>query len=97
MSDDHTSRDQMRPLALLLFGWAFMFKRGGVILVGLALAGAALIAAEFAVERAPLDLPLEDLPGFYGAAGFLVIIATLGAAYLLNAILHRLRAPGDEA
>jgi hypothetical protein len=97
MSDDHTSRDQIRPLAQLLFGWAFMFKRGGVILVALGLAGAALIAAEIAAGRAPLDLPFEDMPGFYGAAGALVVIAILGLAYLFNAILHRLPAPGDEA
>ena len=97
MSDDHTSPNQMRPLAQLLFGWAFMFKRGGVILVALGLAGAALIAAEIAAGRAALDLPFEDMPGFYGAAGALVIIASLGVAYLLNAIVHRLPALGDEA
>lgn len=97
MSDDQTPRDQIRPLAQLLFGWAFMFKRGGVILVALALAGAALIAAEIAIGRAPLDLPFEDMPGFYGAAGAVVIIACLGVAFVLNAILHRLTAPGDEA
>jgi hypothetical protein len=74
-----------------------MFRRGGVILVALGLAGAALVAAEIASGRAPLDLPFEELPGFYGAAGALVVIATLGLAYLLNAILRRLPAPGDEA
>jgi hypothetical protein len=95
VSDDHTSRE-MRPLAQFLFGWAFMFKRGGVILVALGLAGAGLIATEIAAGRAPLDLPLEDLPGFYGVTGALVVIASLGLAYLLNAILHRLPAPGDE-
>lgn len=96
MTEDLPPADDTRPLARLLFGWAFMFKRGGLILVALALGAALLFVAELAVGGPSLQLPFEDWPAFYLVAGAVTVAATLAFAALLNAILGALPPAGDE-
>jgi hypothetical protein len=96
MSEDLPPADETRPLARLLFGWAFMFKRGGLILVALAVGAALLFVAELAAGRPALQLPFEDWPAFYLVAGAVTVAATLAVAALLNALLGALPPAGDE-
>lgn len=96
MSDDLPPIDDTRPLARLMYGWAFAFKRGGVILVGLVLIAVLLLGAELAVGRPALQLPFEDWPAFYLIAGALVVAAALAVAALLAAIARILPTAKDE-
>jgi hypothetical protein len=67
-----------------------------VVLSSLALAGIVLLVAELAIGRASLQFPFEDWPGFYLAAGAVVVAATLLVAALLNAMLGAAPPAGDD-
>ncbi len=96
MSEDLPPKDDVHPLSRMLFGWAFLFKRGGVVIVGLGLASILLLIAEIALGRPPLQFPFEEWPGFYLGAGAMVIAAVLLVAAGLNAAFGAAPPAGDD-
>jgi hypothetical protein len=96
MTENLPPKDDLHPLSRMLFGWAFIFKRGGVILVGLVLASIVFLVAEIALDGPADQISFEDWPGFHLAAGAIVVAAVLLAAWLLKAAFGAAAPAEDE-
>lgn len=96
MSAPPPSASDAAPLARLLFGWALGPRRDYAILGVVAVAAIGFFAAELAIGHAPLQLALADAPGFYLAAGAIVVVAVLLVAALLNAVFGAVGPAEDE-
>lgn len=94
--DDAPPPEAVKPLAAMLFGWAFAQRKAGPVLIALALIAALLLGDEAIRGRTGLNLAYEPLFGFYVAAGVLATIAVLVLTHALNFALGRLPSPGDE-
>lgn len=94
--DDAPPPEAVKPLAILLFGWAFAQRKAGPSVVALTLISAALLGDEAVRGRQGLNLPYEPMFGFYALAGVLAALAVLLIAHALSFALGRLPAPGDE-
>lgn len=94
--DDTPPPEAVKPLAKMLFGWAFAQRKPGPVVIALAAITAVLLGDEAVRGRSGLNLPYEPMFGFYALAGLLAALAVLLVAHALNFALGRLPAPGDE-
>lgn len=93
---EETPQEAVKPLAAMLFGWAFNLRKPAPVAIALALVLALLLGDEAIRGRAGLTLPYEPMFGFYALAGALAALAVLLVAHGLTVLLGRLPAPGDE-
>lgn len=93
---EDTPSEPMKPLAKMLFGWAFAPRKAGTVLIALAAVSAVLLGDEAVRGRAGLNLPYEPMIGFYTLAGVFGASVVLVLAHALKFVFGRLPLPGDE-